>query len=105
MQETCFFPDSFATRNQERRPGKTSERDRAIHLTVEHVILETTLELAAEVAHTLFNIRSMCRALAFDLLLNSVQQVVGGSPGENVSALTHTILQQQTRTTDPQTEI
>ncbi|XP_035271060.1 uncharacterized protein LOC118225979 isoform X3 [Anguilla anguilla] len=83
----------FLTRNKEGQPGKTSERNRAIQITVEHIILETTMELATEVAHALFNIRSMCRALAFDLILSSVQ-VAGGSPGEDDSALTHMILQQ-----------
>ncbi|KAJ8397510.1 hypothetical protein AAFF_G00437860 [Aldrovandia affinis] len=81
--------------HQEDRSGETTQRDRAIHLTVELIILEVTLDLATEIAHELHNIATMCRTLSFDLILSSAQQVVGGSPGEDVSALTHTILQQQ----------
>ncbi|KAI1888713.1 hypothetical protein AGOR_G00171560 [Albula goreensis] len=76
-------------------PGETAQGNRALCLTVEHIVLQVTQDMAAEVAHEFHNIAGICRALSFNLILKSTQQSAGWSPEEDTSALTHTILQQQ----------
>ncbi|XP_039608708.1 uncharacterized protein LOC120528598 [Polypterus senegalus] len=78
------------------------QTNRIFNLIMEQIILECTLDLSKEIVQELYNVEKMCRALSFEVILNSAKEAakVKHSTGTvytsvSLEELSQLLLQQQ----------